>query len=147
MSEPAMHTLESFDALAGDEERNAAITRALGQQVYHTWYCPACGVWLVWSEVTHDERHDEREGGCGHPVVPGAWKPYYTGGDADPFANWGLLAEVARALTRGRTATHMHNDAWEVALELIVTTRGCTPHRAACHALVADGLVPREEKQ
>jgi len=32
------------------------------------WYCPYCEEYLYPEEVTFEETHDEREGGCGHPV-------------------------------------------------------------------------------
>ena len=32
------------------------------------WWCPTCAEWLAWGEVTFEETHDERNGGCGEKV-------------------------------------------------------------------------------
>jgi hypothetical protein len=32
------------------------------------WYCPHCDEYLAPEEVTFEEKHDVREGGCGHTV-------------------------------------------------------------------------------
>jgi hypothetical protein len=32
------------------------------------WWCPECKQWLRSSEVTYEETHDSRCGGCGEPV-------------------------------------------------------------------------------
>jgi len=34
------------------------------------WWCPTCEEWLEWDEVTYEETHDERIGGCGERVLP-----------------------------------------------------------------------------
>lgn len=34
------------------------------------WWCPECKVFLEWDEVTFQETHDERAGGCGEEVLP-----------------------------------------------------------------------------
>ena len=140
-------TLKDFDALADDGERNAAIARALG----HAGVAPDA----------HQGRRSEEER-CYAPCAP-----YYTGGDSDPFGNWGLLAEVMKALphegTRdwilkevvGHDAEGMDiigphwavvGDSYEFDGERIGWCEAATPHRAACRALVAAGLVPRGEE-
>ena len=35
------------------------------------WWCPACIRYCVWQEVTYEEVHDPRFGGCGGAVT---WK-------------------------------------------------------------------------
>lgn len=146
------HTLESFEALANDAAREIAIGRALGLDC-----------------LGHSCRYATKKSGmrhngpclCGHP---------YTGGDRNPFANWDLLAEVWKALPR-RAPDFGELPAWEWALrhfqlaegirwhvdgsetydpdevpdEDLIEIEAPTPHRAACRALVAAGLVPREE--
>jgi hypothetical protein len=32
------------------------------------WYCEECGEEVDPHDVTYEETHDERAGGCGHPV-------------------------------------------------------------------------------
>ena len=32
------------------------------------WWCPICESWVDGKDVTYDERHDERTGGCGRAV-------------------------------------------------------------------------------
>lgn len=32
------------------------------------WWCPTCHEWIAGSEVTFEETHDARLGGCGNPV-------------------------------------------------------------------------------
>ena len=32
------------------------------------WYCPYCDEYLYPEEVTFEETHDKRAGGCGYPV-------------------------------------------------------------------------------
>ena len=32
------------------------------------WYCPYCDEYLLPEEVTFEEKHDKRVGGCGYPV-------------------------------------------------------------------------------
>ena len=32
------------------------------------WYCPFCDEYLIGEEVTFEETHDQRCGGCGNPV-------------------------------------------------------------------------------
>jgi hypothetical protein len=32
------------------------------------WWCPECKAFVPGADVTYDERHDERVGGCGQPV-------------------------------------------------------------------------------
>ena len=144
MAEPL--TLAEFDALPDDEARDAAIARALGWR------------WREYGRVLGTDRpvHGwvrltmERSERLHRPPA------YWTGGDADPFANWGLLAEVCRALCTARSQyadlvliALAPNGRWlvrDAALEeyadLIV--REETPHRAACYALVAAGRVPKE---
>lgn len=34
------------------------------------WWCPTCRTWLEWHEVTYEETHDVRVGGCGEEVLP-----------------------------------------------------------------------------
>ena len=34
----------------------------------YKWYCPYCDEFLNDDEVTFEEMHDRRSGGCGHPV-------------------------------------------------------------------------------
>ena len=34
------------------------------------WWCPTCKIGLVWHQVTYEETHDSRYGGCGEPVQP-----------------------------------------------------------------------------
>ena len=34
----------------------------------YKWYCPYCDEYLLGSEVTFEETHDLRVGGCGYPV-------------------------------------------------------------------------------
>lgn len=34
------------------------------------WWCPTCEKYLEWDEVTYEETHDERIGGCGRDVLP-----------------------------------------------------------------------------
>ncbi|MCG2658664.1 MAG: hypothetical protein L6437_00260 [Kiritimatiellae bacterium] len=31
----------------------------------YPWWCPACGFWVMGGDVTYEEQHDERNGGCG----------------------------------------------------------------------------------
>lgn len=45
------------DAMGADDERSK-------------WWCPTCDKWLEWDEVTYEETHDERGGGCGYSVLP-----------------------------------------------------------------------------
>lgn len=44
------------------------------------WYCPHCDQFLFGYEVTFEQTHDEREGGCGLPVMSEP-DPYDTGYD------------------------------------------------------------------
>ena len=136
MSEP--HTLESFDALPDDAARDAAIAGAVGgRKVAGTWTLP------------------------GHSTVWTQPPPVYSGGDADPFANWHLFAEVWRALRNAEpsaawslTDLFIEGDADEECWNLMndwdtfhatVDVEASTPHRAACLGLVAGGLVPKED--
>ena len=137
-----MHTLDTFAALADDAARDAAMARALGwrQSLAPPW-CAAADIW-------------ERGTGGGSKWSP---PPYFTGGDSDPFANWALLAEVWRLLPREdakcvsrdwHLGEHGADGWWEVWSQphlLPSNAFGDTPHRAACLAAVAAGLVPREE--
>lgn len=33
------------------------------------WWCETCRCYVAPSEVTSDERHDERAGGCGEAII------------------------------------------------------------------------------
>ena len=123
---PDPHTPESFGALT-DAQKDAAIARAVGgRKVAGTWTLP------------------------GHSTVWTQPPPVYTGGDADPYANWHLLAEIMRAL--GKRQWHLLSPAlwtppssWGVFTLETRTTEAASPLRAACLALVAGGLVPKED--
>ena len=139
MSEP--HTLASFEALPDDAARDEAMARALG------WRQTRCAAGDIW----------ERGTGGGSKWSP---PPIFTGGDGDPFANWHLLAEVLRALPvptveilspggGGRDKDQWAVYAWDPEAPYlkneVYSGQASTPHRAACLAAVAAGLVPREE--
>jgi hypothetical protein len=142
MAEPM--SLAEFDALADDAARNAAVATTLGWRYVRQTY-----VTLV-----HAGGHEHvslwtRENEDALWEAPA----YYTGGDADPFANWALLAELWRALERGAPHNmymdHNPREEGEWFLHRVAHNdaemEDDTPHRAACRALVAAGLVPREE--
>ena len=148
---PDFHTTETFAALT-DAQKDAAIAGALGW----THHCPPLhepgGSEPWWQRPGRSSRY-------------GAPPPYFTGGDADPYANWHLLAEVAELLV-GVTSLHIEHtwralriatldrdcalEAWHVGRSVTGMAKGeyhhaPTPHRAACLALVAGGLVPKED--
>jgi predicted GTPase len=132
-----MHTLESFAALPDDESRNAAIARTLG------WRFGSVTLYVQDGE-SYKATGWHRTTKSTHPKPP----PFYDGGDSDPFANWGLLAEVARLVadfvaSAGETA-RAPVDIQE-ALYRVTERVACdgTPHRAACLAAVAAGRVPK----
>lgn len=37
----------------------------------HVWWCPNCRRWVQNNDVTYQERHDPRSGGCGEKVYAG----------------------------------------------------------------------------
>ena len=41
-----------------------------GHDEREAWWCPTCKIGLVWHQVTYEETHDSRYGGCGEPVQP-----------------------------------------------------------------------------
>ena len=163
MSDP--HTLASFAALPDDASRDAAMARAVGWRLTtrmepdrcehepgHGYSIPC---WVRGDVGPEPERDDPNVWWCDTPP------PIFTGGDGDPFANWHLLAEVVRLVCdavagpRGRDVA-MGYATLRLALDLVrdrhtvspdrrMTCQSHTPHRAACHAAVAAGLVPREE--
>lgn len=48
----------------------------------YKWYCPYCDAYLRGEEVTFEELHDPRIGGCGFPVQGKPDPPYdHTGHD------------------------------------------------------------------
>lgn len=53
-----------FAALAG----SAAPDRGCDER--EAWWCPTCKIGLIWHQVTYEETHDSRYGGCGEPVQP-----------------------------------------------------------------------------
>jgi hypothetical protein len=61
-----------------DAQINAAVAEAEGRLT--DWYCHKCKVSLPPTEVTFDERHDGRYGGCGEHVTVGS-PPYATSCD------------------------------------------------------------------
>ena len=134
MMEP--HTLGSFEALADDAARDAAIARALGWRNVHLHrYSERCAEWV-----------GIPPGQTGNAPIP--VPAVFRGGDADAFANWGLLAEVARLLGQRQWCLHSHApwlpaSQWSVFTLATKITDGRTPHRAACLAAVAAGLVPK----
>lgn len=140
-SEP--HSLESFDALADDGARDAAMMPALG------WEWVITGHTMGSSEPIYRwRRYNKVNGGVGQTLAALA---YYTGGVADPFANWDLLAEVCRALDIFALDRNAAFASWNVGRGASGMAKGeyhhaPTLHRAACRALVAAGLVPREKE-
>ena len=54
----------SFAALAGSDAPDR------GRDEREAWWCPTCKIGLVWHQVTYEETHDSRYGGCGEPVQP-----------------------------------------------------------------------------
>ena len=153
------HPPDSFAALADDAARDAAMARALGWRE-----CIVCiGADLVTPTGTvpnttpgWQDASGQKYATCDARVPP----PYFRGGDSDAFANWALLAEVWRLLRSAPDATwqmeDMEQQGWLVVANPV--SRGdlppnyagswgnaSTPHRAACLAAVAAGLVPREE--
>jgi hypothetical protein len=124
-------SLAEFDGLADDAARNAAIARALRWRACQ--FAPGIYYWTAL---------DGREHEGGPPA-------YYTGGDGDPFDNWHLLAEVWRALPREKGQVWSYEDGADYHSVYRVSTgialESSTPHRAACRALVAAGMVPKEE--
>jgi hypothetical protein len=129
-----MHTLESFAALPDDESRDAAIARACGctQEAL-----PSPGCWY--------------DGGMPHGQTP---PMFFSGGDADPFANWHLLAEVVMALDAAGWSIDFVSrdhprDLWAIRIQRwqpqprAWTGELDTPHRMACEAAVVAGLVPK----
>ena len=153
MSRP--HTMESFEALPDDAARDAAMARALG--------------WRLTTRMEPDRCEHEPGGGyfipcwvrgnVGGPEPerddPNVWwcdtpPPIFTGGDADPFANWHLLAEVMRLLGPDETWLDSPTEPapeWRVGIMTLSAggQDGSTPHRAACLCAVEDGLVRKED--
>ena len=133
----AAMTTEQFLALSGGEQ-DAAVARALG------WTYNPNRTW-EWQKALSNAAC--KASSSGQPP------PYATGGDADPFARWDLLAEVWRALRCTPCATPTlvdWNTRWYYrddpkAAEAYIHGEGATPHRAACLALVAAGLVEGED--
>ena len=135
---PEKHTIPSFLALADDWERNAAIAAAIG-----TWHREGT-MWCRGSPLCADDDRDWRR----------AAPFYWTGGDSDPFANWHLLAEVIRALRgveRGCYVVIFCNPGGSMRVTVksscnmtLISQTASSFHRAACLALVAAGLVPKE---
>jgi hypothetical protein len=134
-------TLDAWDAL-DDQAKDAAMATALGW-----WTLEASpGIW--------------QRGKVLRNVVA----PYFTGGDADPFANWNLLAEVWGLLLTTPDGVTWHleqslvgatdtlsfamlgSDYWEDDA-IWIEGYGKSPHRAACRAAVAAGLVPDATKE
>ena len=146
-----MHDSASFAALADDASRDAAIARALGwrpamlpepdrceHEPSHGYPIPC---WVLGDVGPEPERDDTNVWWCDTPP------PYFTGGDLDAFANWDLLAGVWRlcgrnAVLSGPFPTHPAT-AWGVAVQG-GAAEATTPHRAACLAAVAAGLVLKE---
>ena len=143
MSDP--HTLASFAALPDDASRDAAMARAVGWRLTtrmepdrcehepgHGYSIPC---WVRGDVGPEPERDDPNVWWCDTPP------PIFTGGDADPFANWALLGAVVRLLCEGENA-----GVYDVLLTVIGHGAPGRPVlRAACLAAVAAGLVPREE--
>jgi len=161
---PDPHDSASFAALHDDASRDAAIARALGwrpamlpepdrceHEPSHGYPIPC---WVLGDVGPEPERDDTNVWWCDTPP------PFYAGGDGDPFANWDLLAGVWKLL---RT-----NGAGNAVVELLdwngaggcwwvsdepgdnfrpmrdIRAEATTPHRAACLAAVAAGLVLKE---
>ncbi|HUT37521.1 MAG TPA: hypothetical protein VNE39_28840 [Planctomycetota bacterium] len=124
------HDSASFAALADDASRDAAMARALG--------VPVAYVGRKWCRVDVSGTY-----------IMGKCPAYFTGGDLDPFANWGLLAEVMRlmALDLMRDGFTEGNALIEALYcttgQHLLPTPGKSLHRAACLAAVAAGLVPK----
>lgn len=55
---------------AAQRLRNLRMSRGMGADDRQGWWCPTCEKWLEWDEVTYEETHDERGGGCGYAVLP-----------------------------------------------------------------------------
>lgn len=54
------------------EEVNRRIAELMGEvRETSCWYCPHCELIIPPIKVTFDERHDERDGGCGLAVTAG----------------------------------------------------------------------------
>ena len=136
----AVMTVEAFLALSGAEQ-DAAIGRALG---WESRYAPD-GTVAYWQQGTGKNY----KSACDVP-------PYATGGDADPFAAWALLAEMWKALGEVQMAFHtpalkpwgtpwskwgMFSVEWPEPR----TIDAQTPHRVLAGALVLAGLVEAAE--
>ena len=63
-----------------------------------TWFCYHCNRKLEPAEVTYDERHDERAGGCGNPV--GLTAPLPSSPATPPVEPW--AADLEDQWTRYR---------------------------------------------
>jgi len=59
-------TASSLAAMPG----SAALDRGCDKR--EAWWCPTCKIGLVWHQVTYEETHDSRYGGCCEPVQPNA---------------------------------------------------------------------------
>ena len=126
-------TLEAYKDMP-DAGKNEAVARARG---WVPCKCPLCDgdPHVLWNRIG-----PPWQGHCNLPE-------YITAGDSDPFANWDLLAGVWRlcgrnAVLSGPFPTHPAT-AWGVAVQG-GAAEATTPHRAACLAAVAAGLVLKE---
>lgn len=63
------HTLESLLALAesddGRQQIRVIVAELVGWKPTAHWWCPKCQSPVISRDVTNDERHDVRHGGCG----------------------------------------------------------------------------------
>lgn len=100
-------------------------------RVEGSWWCEACQQVLDWDEVTFQERHDPRAGGCGKPVEPQAFGPCYQCRDGDHQLCIGVPCQctcpipepAAVALTfAGRVAAL--RQAWRVFLRAVAEALG-----------------------
>ena len=127
-------TQEQWEALP-DAEKDAAVAKA-----------------LAW---THDAQRLSfgqliGSGWCRHGKAPengprdGSPPPYVTGGDADPYARWDLIAEMVKALGKNTILSLLGPlgtpPPWVVAGR-DACGEDATPHRALAAAMVAAGLV------
>ncbi len=107
--------------------------------------------WEVLTDAMKDAAVAKALGVEGNMAPP----PYVTAGDADPYENWGILAEMVRhALTRGWDASLYFEVApragavaqlKRVPANVHRYQRDVTAHRALAAALNAAGLLDAEE--
>lgn len=112
------------------------------------WWCPECQKTVLPINVTHDETHDERAGGCGHkvlanPPAPQSSNPVDIGAvlrlvKQSGFSKRAAFFRALEELNAKKLEGTGCRPAWPHAIEILTDEDWI----AASRALTADGSIP-----